>query len=164
MDGREIHFSTSRAQTFQYSWSSRGNHVIKVVAHATAPILGEPYELFIDGQPFSSMPKSYGKSFNFSLTFKELGPWANVCGWPLIAQNWEFEDIIPPMPGCRDLVDMETMVGHQQDAKYEAQRVGQRKKQIYKKQSARPCRNRDSSWPIKHRLRLSRVLHPKLPT
>ncbi|CAB9509987.1 expressed unknown protein [Seminavis robusta] len=59
MDGREVHFSTSRAQTFQYSWSAKGNHVIKVVAHATPPILGEPYELFIDGQPFSSMPKSY---------------------------------------------------------------------------------------------------------
>lgn len=30
MDGSEIHYSTSRSSTFQYSWSARGNHVIKV--------------------------------------------------------------------------------------------------------------------------------------
>jgi hypothetical protein len=29
-DGNEVHFSTSRAGIFQYSWSARGNHVIKV--------------------------------------------------------------------------------------------------------------------------------------
>lgn len=30
MDGTEIHFSSSRAGIFQYSWSAKGNHVMKV--------------------------------------------------------------------------------------------------------------------------------------
>lgn len=63
MDGSEIHFSSSRAPIFQYSWSARGNHVIKVVAHASPPMSPTPgfrqYDLFIDGQSFFTMPKPY---------------------------------------------------------------------------------------------------------
>lgn len=62
-DGTEIHFSSSRAGIFQYSWSAKGNHVMKVVAHASPPMSGTPgfrqYDLFIDGQSFFMMPKSY---------------------------------------------------------------------------------------------------------
>lgn len=62
-DGSEIHFSSSRAGIFQYSWSAKGNHVMKVVAHASPPMTGTPafrqYDLFIDGQSFFTMPKSY---------------------------------------------------------------------------------------------------------
>lgn len=66
MDGTEIHFSTSRAGTFQYSWSAKGNHVIKILAHASAPLNGisatpgfRQYDMHIDGQSFFIMPKAY---------------------------------------------------------------------------------------------------------
>ena len=63
MDGREVHYSTSRSGLLDYSWASKGNHVIKVIAHAAPPLSATPgfrqYDLLIDGQSFFSMPKMY---------------------------------------------------------------------------------------------------------
>lgn len=63
MDGREVHYSTSRSGLLDYSWATRGNHVIKVIAHAAPPLSATPgfrqYDLLIDGQSFFSMPKMY---------------------------------------------------------------------------------------------------------
>lgn len=63
MDGREIHFSNSRAGILDFSWTTKGNHVIKVECHAAAPLTPEPnfrqYDLFIDGQSFFNMPKMF---------------------------------------------------------------------------------------------------------
>lgn len=46
-----------------FSWSVRGNHVIKVVCHASPPLSAIPgfrqYDMFIDGQSFFTMPKVY---------------------------------------------------------------------------------------------------------
>lgn len=63
MDGREVHFSTNRSGILEFSWSTRGNHVIKILAHAAPPLSAVPgfrqYDLWIDGQSFFTMPKVY---------------------------------------------------------------------------------------------------------
>lgn len=63
MDGKEVHYSASRGGLLDFSWSVRGNHVLKVVAHASPPLQATPgfrqYDLFIDGQTFFNMPKVY---------------------------------------------------------------------------------------------------------
>jgi hypothetical protein len=63
MDGKEIHYASSRTSVIDHSWSTRGNHVLKVVCHAAAPMSPTPgfrqYDMFIDGQSFFTMPKVY---------------------------------------------------------------------------------------------------------
>lgn len=63
MDTREIHYSSSRAGLLDFSWTTKGNHVIKVVCHAAPPLTPVPgfrqYDLFVDGQSFFTMPKVY---------------------------------------------------------------------------------------------------------
>jgi len=63
MDTKEIHFSNNRAGILDHSWTTRGNHVIKVVCHASPPMSATPgfrqYDLLIDGQSFFNMPKVY---------------------------------------------------------------------------------------------------------
>jgi len=63
MDGHEVHFTTARTGIVEHSWSSKGNHILKVVCHASPPLSPTPgfrqYELFIDGQSFFRMPRMY---------------------------------------------------------------------------------------------------------
>lgn len=63
MDGREIHFSSNRVGLIDFSWNTKGNHVLKTVCHAAPPMSATPgfrqYDLFIDGQSFFRMPKVY---------------------------------------------------------------------------------------------------------
>jgi hypothetical protein len=63
MDGREIHYSTNRASILDFSWSTQGNHIIKVICHAAPPLQATPgfrqYDLLIDGQSFFNMPKMF---------------------------------------------------------------------------------------------------------
>ena len=46
-----------------FSWTMRGNHVLKVVAHATAPMSVDAgfrqYDFFVDGRSFFTFPKVY---------------------------------------------------------------------------------------------------------
>lgn len=62
-DGREVHYSATRTSVIDHSWSSKGNHVIKVICHAAAPMSATPgfrqYEMTVDGQSFFVMPKVY---------------------------------------------------------------------------------------------------------
>lgn len=62
-DGKEVHYSNSRSAVIDFSWTMRGNHVLKVVCHATAPMSAEPgfrqYDFFVDGRSFFSFPKVY---------------------------------------------------------------------------------------------------------
>eukprot|EP00566_Odontella_aurita_P014391 CAMPEP_0113589388 /NCGR_PEP_ID=MMETSP0015_2-20120614/36059_1 /TAXON_ID=2838 /ORGANISM="Odontella" /LENGTH=525 /DNA_ID=CAMNT_0000495399 /DNA_START=225 /DNA_END=1802 /DNA_ORIENTATION=+ /assembly_acc=CAM_ASM_000160 len=62
-DGQEVHYSVSRANDFDCSWTMRGGHVLKLIAHASPPINATPgfrqYDFLIDGQSFFSMPKVY---------------------------------------------------------------------------------------------------------
>lgn len=62
-DGQEVHYSMTRGTKLEFSWTMRGNHVLKVVAHATSQVSSTPgwrqYDLFIDGQSFFGMPKVY---------------------------------------------------------------------------------------------------------
>jgi len=62
-DGQEVHYSTNRAGVLEYSWTMRGNRVLKVLAHAAPAMTATPgfrqYDLFIDGQSFFNMPKVY---------------------------------------------------------------------------------------------------------
>jgi len=63
MDGKEIHYASSRTSILDHSWSTRGNHVMKVIAHAAPPLSATPgfrqYDLLIDGQSFFTMPKVF---------------------------------------------------------------------------------------------------------
>ena len=63
MDGQEVHFSTNRSAVIDFSWSMRGNHVMKITAHATPPLTAIPgfrqYDLSMDGQSFFQMTKVY---------------------------------------------------------------------------------------------------------
>lgn len=63
MDGREIHYSTNRASVLDFSWQTKGNHVIKVICHAAPPLSAQPgfrqYDLLLDGQSFFTMPKVF---------------------------------------------------------------------------------------------------------
>jgi len=62
-DGKEVHFSHSRNNIFDFSWTMRGNHVLKVVAHAQPPMSAQPgfrqYDFFVDGQSFFIFPKVF---------------------------------------------------------------------------------------------------------
>jgi hypothetical protein len=62
-DGQEVHYSSSRNSVFDFSWTMRGNHVLKVVAHASPPLSAQPgfrqYDFFVDGQSFFTFPKVF---------------------------------------------------------------------------------------------------------
>lgn len=62
-NNKEIHYSSSRGGVLDFSWTTKANHVIKVLCHASPPLSPEPgfrqYELFVDGQSFFTMPKVY---------------------------------------------------------------------------------------------------------
>jgi len=62
-DGQEVHYSVSRNNDFDCSWTMRGGHVLKLIAHASPPINAgasfRQYDFLIDGQSFFSMPKVY---------------------------------------------------------------------------------------------------------
>lgn len=62
-DGKEIHTSKTRNSVFEYSWTAKGNHVMKVVAHSQPPISAVPgfrqYDFFVDGQSFFTFPKVF---------------------------------------------------------------------------------------------------------
>lgn len=67
-DGEEVHYSMgSRAQSrFEKSWTMKGGHEIKLIAHAAPAIRSSSvkngfrqYDLFLDGQSFFDMPKIF---------------------------------------------------------------------------------------------------------
>lgn len=76
-DGQEVHYSNSRNHVFDFSWTMRGNHVLKVTAHANAPINAHPnfrqYDFFVDGMSFFSMPKVYRLGLTDSAPIYESG-------------------------------------------------------------------------------------------
>jgi len=78
-DGQEVHYSNSRSAVLDFSWTMRGNHVLKVVAHATAPMTAEPgfrqYDFYVDGRSFFSFPKVYrlGLTGNKTMSPNERG-------------------------------------------------------------------------------------------
>ena len=78
MDGKEVHYSASRGSILDFSWSVRGNHVLKVIAHASPPLQANPgfrqYDLFIDGQTFFNMPKVYELGIRAGPTSPSAGP------------------------------------------------------------------------------------------
>jgi hypothetical protein len=62
-DGQEVHYSCARGSVFDFSWTMRGNHVLKIVAHASPPLSQTPgfrqYDFFVDGQSFFTFPKLF---------------------------------------------------------------------------------------------------------
>ncbi len=62
-DGQEVHYSNNRNSVFDFSWTMRGGHVLKVVAHASPPATPTPafrqYDFFVDGQSFFTFPKVF---------------------------------------------------------------------------------------------------------
>lgn len=76
-DGQEVHYSNNRSQVFDFSWTMRGNHVLKVVAHGTTPMNAHPnfrqYDFFVDGMSFFSMPKVYRLGLTDTAPIQEPG-------------------------------------------------------------------------------------------
>ena len=70
-DGQELHYSTNRSGVFEYSWTMRGNHAIKVIAHDMPTMSGNPtfkqYDLFVDGLTFFYFPKVFELSIKGSI-------------------------------------------------------------------------------------------------
>lgn len=62
-DGKEVHNGKNRNNVFDFTWTSKGNHVLKVVAHAQPPMSAVPgfrqYDFFVDGQSFFTFPKVF---------------------------------------------------------------------------------------------------------
>ena len=62
-DGQEVHYSSSRGGVLDFSWTMRGNHVLKIVAHSAPPLSASPgfrqYDFFVDGQSFFTFPKVF---------------------------------------------------------------------------------------------------------
>jgi hypothetical protein len=62
-DGQEVHYSCNRSTTFEYSWTMRGNHVLKITAYANPPMSPTPgfrqYDFFVNGQSFFYFPKLF---------------------------------------------------------------------------------------------------------
>lgn len=62
-DGQEVHYANSRNNMFEYSWTMKGNHVLKIIAHASPPLSPTPgfrqYDFFVNGQSFFSFPKVF---------------------------------------------------------------------------------------------------------
>ena len=62
-DGQEVHYSNSRSNIFDFSWTMKGNHVLKVVAHGSPPLSPTPgfrqYDFFLNGQSFFTFPKVF---------------------------------------------------------------------------------------------------------
>jgi hypothetical protein len=62
-DGQEVHFSNSRSNIFDYTWTMKGHQVLKVVAHSAPPLTPTPgfrqYDFFVNGQSFFSFPKLF---------------------------------------------------------------------------------------------------------
>jgi hypothetical protein len=62
-DGQEVHYSSSRSAVIDFSWTMKGNHVLKVIAHATVPMTVDnpfrQYDFFVDGRSFFTFPKVY---------------------------------------------------------------------------------------------------------
>jgi hypothetical protein len=81
MDGKEVHYSTNRAGTLEFSWQAKGNHVIKVLCHAAPPMTAEPgfrqYDLSIDGQSFFTMPKVFQLGVNGAVSEAKPGSYRN---------------------------------------------------------------------------------------
>lgn len=62
-DGQEVHYSNSRNNIFDFSWTMKGNNILKIVAHASPPLSPTPgfrqYDFFVNGQSFFSFPKVF---------------------------------------------------------------------------------------------------------
>ena len=83
-DGQEVHYSNSRSAVIDFSWTMRGNHVLKVVAHATAPMSADPgfrqYDFFVDGRSFFSCPKVYRLGLTGGRTVSPDGKFDRMAG------------------------------------------------------------------------------------
>mmetsp|Transcript_5108 Transcript_5108/g.6405 ORF Transcript_5108/g.6405 Transcript_5108/m.6405 type:complete len:578 (+) Transcript_5108:132-1865(+) len=77
-DGQEVTQFTDRSGILEHSWRMYGNHIVKIVAHASPPLTKRPgfrqYQLYIDGRPFTKLPKVY-----------ELGQWGPGMPMPQMA-------------------------------------------------------------------------------
>jgi len=63
MDGQEVHFSNSKESIVQYTWTIRGNHTAKIIAHSMPQLINKPgwhqFDFILDGSSFFEFPKIY---------------------------------------------------------------------------------------------------------
>ena len=110
MDGREVHYSTNRAGMLDFSWQTKGNHVIKVLCHAAPPMSVEPgfrqYDLSIDGQSFFTMPKVFQVGIKGS---------NNIPGRAQYSSNQQHHPISPVSTGSGRISSRDIPVSREQE-------------------------------------------------
>jgi len=62
-DSQEVHYSNGKSNLFEFSWTLRADHVLKIVAHSSFSITGKKdscrqYDFFVNGLSFFNMPKT----------------------------------------------------------------------------------------------------------
>jgi hypothetical protein len=91
-DGHEVHYSNSRSGIIDVSWTMRGNHVMKVLAHASPPLSATPgfrqYDFFVDGLSFFSFPKV----FRLGLAANDPRGFANHAGSASVASGRSYNN------------------------------------------------------------------------
>jgi len=99
VDNKEVHYSNNRGSTFEFSWTMRGNHVLKIVAHASAPITAtkgfRQYNFYVDGLSFFSFPKVYRLNIpgREVTTYATSAPTPQGVGYPRGEEpSWKLEE------------------------------------------------------------------------
>lgn len=99
VDNKEVHYSNNRGSTFEFSWTMRGNHVLKIVANASAPITAtkgfRQYNFFVDGLSFFSFPKVYRLNIpgREVTTYATSAPTPQGVGYPPGEEpSWKLEE------------------------------------------------------------------------
>jgi len=115
-DGQEVHYSHNRNGILDFSWTMRGNHVLKIVAHASPPMAPTPgwrqYDFFVDGQSFFSFPKVY------RLGLATNDPRAKAPGNPARLAETGQRMKGPPPAGRSEIATLEAPTNPQEEEAY----------------------------------------------
>lgn len=128
-DGQEVHYSNSRSQVFDFSWTMRGNHVLKVIAHVTTPMNAphnfRQYDFFVDGMSFFSMPKVYRLGLTGADPIHEPGTLAlahssrrNAYGNYSMGSGYGGASVPPSHRGPSSIVEIEAPHNAQEEEAY----------------------------------------------
>ena len=111
MDGKEIHYSTNRAGVLDFSWQTKGNHVIKVTCHAAPPMSVQPefrqYDLSLDGQSFFTMPKVFQVGIKGAVNDQVPGAFRGRGSQPGVPSRPSFQNLKSDAPLTREQEDVD---------------------------------------------------------
>jgi len=129
-DGQEVHYSNSRSSQFDFSWTMRGNHVLKVVAHGSPPLSATPgfrqYDFFVDGQSYFTFPKVFKLGLAPNDPRAQPSPSNGVPGTAMRQQqpynNYNMNPSVAPSTGPRtksaEIQNLEAPHNHDEEEAY----------------------------------------------